>query len=424
VSDGNGRTDIVRQGRLPKVALVGAFDTKGDEYGFVRDRLSASGVGAVLIDSGVLGHASIPVDIDRATVAHEGGGSLEVLAAGGDRSSAISVMANGAASIVRRLYEQGEIDAVMVLGGSNAGFVMSRVAQSLPIGPPKFLVSTIVAGDTRPYLGTSDLTMMYPVVDIAGLNSISIPVLARAADACAGMLNAPAVVVAKSPGPTIACTMFGVTTACVTAVHDELVAEGDEVHVFHANGVGGSTLEAMIASGFFAGVADITTTELADELLGGVCSAGPSRLTSAGAVGMPQVVSVGAMDMVNFGPRDSVPARFEGRLFHAHNPVITLMRTNAEENEQLGAILADKLNLAQGPVEVVIPIRGFSQVSVEGAPFYDPDADAALIRSLQAHLDPMIPLHLIDAAINDPSFALEITTALGRALTVTEGITQ
>lgn len=413
----------VNNGHRRRVALAGAFDTKGQEYGFVRDRLAASGVGSVLVDTGVLGSPTVEVDVDRETVARQGGGRLDSLAAGGDRGTAMSVMADGAAAVIRRLWDKGQIDAVMVLGGSNAGYVMSRIAAALPIGPPKFLISTIVAGDTRPYIGTSDLTMIYPVVDIAGLNSITIPVLSKAADACAGILNAVPAPLTDTTRPTIACTMFGVTTACVAAVQHELVLGGDEVHVFHATGTGGLTLEAMIASGFFTAVADITTTELADELIGGVCSAGPERLTAAGAAGIPQVVSVGAMDMVNFGPRATVPSRFDGRQFHAHNPVVTLMRTNAHENERLGAILAAKVNAATGPVEVLVPARGFSQISVEGAPFHDPEADAALIRSLTSHLDSRIPLHIIEVAINDPSFALEITNALSRVLTASKGKT-
>ncbi len=400
----------------PRVVLAGALDTKGEEYGFVRDRLAATGIGSIMVDTGVLGGPTIAADVDRRSVAAAGSGNLDDLVAAADRNDAMVQMARGAAAVIRRLYDEGQVAAVIVLGGSNAGFVMSQIAAALPIGCPKILVSTIVAGDTRPYVGTSDLTMMYPVVDIAGLNSISIPVLARAADACAGMVTGPMIPPSPLGTRSIACTMFGVTTACVTAVHDALVTGGDEVQVFHANGTGGRTLEAMIGSGFFAAVADVTTTELADELLGGVCSAGPNRLEAAARQGIPQVVSVGAMDMVNFGSPDTVPDRFAGRLFHAHNPAVTLMRTNAEECTQLGVVMAGKLNVATGPVEVLIPASGFSQISVQGAAFHDPDADAALIASLQQQLDPAIPLRIIDTDINDAAFAAEITTTLSRLL--------
>ncbi|MEP6796930.1 MAG: Tm-1-like ATP-binding domain-containing protein [Lapillicoccus sp.] len=404
-----------------KVVLIGALDTKGPEYAFVRARLAAAGIASLVVDSGVLGSPSIPAEVDRATVARAGGADLAALARAADRNGAMAAMARGAATVVRRLHDDGELAAVIVLGGSNAGFVMSLVAAALPIGPPKVLVSTIVAGDTRPYVGTSDLVMFYPVVDIAGLNSVSRPVLAKAADAVIGMLSGPTVPGSDPDTATIACTMFGVTTTCVSAVQAALEAQGDEVHVFHATGTGGQTLEAMVDAGFFAAVADITTTELADELLGGVCSAGPHRLEAAARQGIPQVVSVGALDMCNFGARDTVPERFAGRLLLAHNPVVTLMRTSAEENLELGRILAEKVNASTAQVEVLVPTRGFSQISAPGGPFHNPTADAAMVEALRRHLDPRIPLHLVDAAINDESFSTEVIHALSRALTITEG---
>lgn len=398
----------------PLVILAGAFDTKHAEYGFVRDRLADGNVRSLLLDFGVLGSPGIQPDVDRATIATCGGGDIESLLRDGDRNAAMITMARGAANEVRRLFDLGHASGVIVLGGSNAGYVMSLIAQALPFGCPKLLVSTIVAGDTRPYVGTSDLTMMYPVVDIAGLNSISIPILTHAADAMAGMVSG-AKPVASSDVHSIAASMFGVTTGCVSSVQKSMESAGNEMHVFHATGTGGQSLEAMIRAGVFTAVADITTTELADELLGGVCSAGPNRLEAAGATGTPQVVSVGALDMANFGAPESIPSRFAGRQFHAHNPAVTLMRTNADENAQLGRIMANKLNAATGFTEVLIPALGFSQISVEGEPFYAPDADAALIASLQANLDPRIPLLIFDLTINDPRFADEITQSLGRA---------
>ncbi|WP_431278423.1 Tm-1-like ATP-binding domain-containing protein [Leifsonia poae] len=404
-----------------RVVLAGSLDTKGEEYGFVRDRLAGAGFESMVLDTGVLGEPRIPADIDREAVAKAAGADLAVLAQAADRGEAMVAMARGAALTIRHLYDGGEVSAVAVLGGSNAGFVMAQIAAALPIGVPKLLVSTIVAGDTRPYVGTSDLTMMYPVVDIAGLNSVSIPVLSRATDALAGMLSGAPIPASAHTGATVACTMFGVTTTCVTAVHDELAADGDEVHPFHANGTGGRTLEAMIGSGLFDAVADITTTELADELCGGVCSAGPDRLTAAARAGVPQVVSLGALDMVNFGSPDTVPEKYRDRILYPHNPAVTLMRTDADECAELGRIIAGKLNGSTGFVEVIAPARGFSQISVEGGPFFDPEADAALIRSLQDNLDPHIPLRVIDAAINDPEFSSAIIDALGRALGHTEG---
>ncbi|MGH1525213.1 Tm-1-like ATP-binding domain-containing protein [Leifsonia sp. L25] len=407
-----------------RIVLAGALDTKAEEYRFVRDRIEAAGVPTLLVDTGVLGPPGLPADVSRAEVAAAAGADLAGLVRRGDRGDrgdAMIAMADGAAQIVRDLHAAGEVAGVVVLGGSNAGFVMARVAARLPIGVPKLLVSTIVAGDTRPYVGTSDLMMLYPVVDIAGLNAISIPVLARAADAVVGMVRAAPPTPSEKAGPTIACTMFGVTTTCVTGVHDTLVAQGAEVHTFHANGTGGRTLEAMVASGLIDVVADLTTTELADELCGGVCSAGPDRLTAAATAGVPQVVSLGALDMVNFGAPETVPARYRGRLLHAHNPAVTLMRTDAAECAALGRIIAERLNASTGPVEVLAPARGFSQISVEGGPFHDPVADAALLRSLSDNLDPRIPLRVIEAAINDPAFSAEVIDALGRVLGRTKG---
>lgn len=406
---------------MTRVVLAGALDTKAAEYGFVGGRLAAAGIDSLLVDTGVLGEPGIPAAITRDQVANAAGADITTLAGEGDRGQAMVAMGRGAAQTIRALYGEGEVSGVMVLGGSNAGYVMAQIAAALPIGVPKLLVSTIVAGDTRPYVGTTDLTMMYPVVDIAGLNSISVPVLSRAADAMIGMLKGDPIPSVASSGAVIACTMFGVTTMCVTKVRNDLAALGHEMHTFHANGTGGRTLEAMIASGQFDVVADITTTELADELCGGVCSAGPRRLDAAARAGVPQVVSLGALDMVNFGAPDTLPGEYRDRTLFAHNPAVTLMRTNATECGELGRIIAERLNGSTGFVEVLAPARGFSQISVEGGPFFDPEADAALISALREHLDAMIPLRVIDAAINDPEFSSAIIDALGRALGSTEG---
>jgi uncharacterized protein (UPF0261 family) len=405
----------------PAVVLVGALDTKHAEYGFVRDRIAAAGPTCLLVDTSVLGPPGIAADVDRHAVAAAAGADLDALVAAADRNAAVSAMARGAAAVVRRLHEAGRVAAVVALGGSNAGFVMSQVAPVLPIGVPKVLVSTVVAGDTRPYVGTSDLTMIYPVVDIAGLNSVSTPVLARAADAVTGMVTGPPVPAPAADRPAVGATMFGVTTACVQAVGAHLEGRGAETHVFHCTGTGGRTFEAMIASGLFAAVADVTTTELADELVGGVCSAGPHRLEAAAAHGVPQVVSVGALDMVNFGPRDTVPAEHAGRRLLAHNPSVTLMRASADESAELGSIIARKLGAASAFVEVHVPRLGFSQISAPGGPFHDPDADAALIDALRAALDPRIPLHVHDLAVNDPAFARHLGAATDRALLSTNG---
>ena len=404
----------------PAVALVGALDTKAPEYGFVAERLRAAGVATVLVDTGVLGEPGCRADVDRATVAAASGHRIDDLRGAGDRNAAMAAMADGAATLLRDLHAAGELAGVLALGGSNAGFVMSRVAAALPFGCPKVLVSTIVAGDTRPYVGSSDLMMLYPVVDLAGLNSLSIPVLAHAADALAGMVagHAPRL---PDRAAVVGATMFGVTTTCVDAVRVAAEHRGAEVDVFHATGTGGRAFEAMIASGVFDAIADVTTTELADELLGGVCSAGPHRLEAAAAHGVPQVVSVGALDMANFGSPETLPDRFADRTTLAHNPHVTLVRTSPEECAELGRILAAKVNRSAAFVEVHVPLRGFSQISGPGGPFHDPAADAALVAALESGLDRRIPLHLHDHTIEDADFASAISQALDRALASTEG---
>lgn len=398
------------------VVLAGALDTKPAEYEFIRDRLQETGFSTLLVDTGILDSPGIAPDIDRHAVAHAGGAELGRMVADYDRNVAVATMASGTATLLGDLYERGRVAGVIVLGGSNAGFVMSQVAETVPIGVPKLLVSTIVSGDTRPYVGTSDLMMLYPVVDLAGLDSVSVCVLSRAADAMAGILGGAPIPTNITARHSVGCTMFGVTTSCVTAVQNALEDQGTEVQVFHANGTGGRTFERMLSSGFFDAVADITTTELADELVGGVCTAGPDRLVAATRVAVPQVVSVGAMDMVNFGPPDSVPSHFADRLFHPHNPAVTLMRTNPEENAALGRLLAERLNSTAGQCEVLIPARGFSQISIAGQPFHDPDSDSALIDALRKSLTRRVPLRVIDAAINDSMFAQEVVAALDRLI--------
>ena len=397
------------------VVLVGALDTKHAEYGFVRDRITAAGVPCLVVDTSVLGTPGIAADVDRRAVAQAAGADHEALADAGDRNAAVAAMARGAAAVVRDLHRAGRVAAVVVLGGSNAGFVMSEVAPVLPLGVPKVLVSTVVAGDTRPYVGTSDVTMIYPVVDVAGLNSVSTPVLAKAADAVVGMVTGPPVP-ARADRPVVGATMFGVTTACVQAVSEHLAANGAEVQVFHCTGTGGRTFESLIASGLFAAVADITTTELADELVGGVCTAGPHRLEAAAAHGVPQVVSVGALDMVNFGPRDTVPAEHTGRHLIAHNPSVTLMRTTPAECEEIGRRIAAQLNKAQGPVVLVLPLRGVSMIDAEGQPFHDREADRVLFDTLRGHVGPNVRVVEVDAHINDPEFAQVLVDELLRIM--------
>ncbi|MFI5694131.1 Tm-1-like ATP-binding domain-containing protein [Kribbella sp. NPDC051586] len=377
------------------IALVGALDTKGAEYAFLADRVAALGATPLLIDIGVLDEPTVPARIGRDLIAELGGGSLTGLRAGADRNAAMTVMARGAANALVDL----DVDGVLAVGGSNAAYVMAEICTRLPFGFPKVLVSTIAAGDTRSYVRETDLTLMYPVVDINGLNRISRPVLANAADACVGMARSRYAEPADG-APLVGVSMFGVTTAAGSSVVRGMADRGFEALTFHCTGVGGRTMESLVLNGTIQGVADLTTTELADELAGGVCSAGPTRLTAAAVRGVPQVVSVGALDMVNF--YDAVPSAFSGRQLYPHNPAVTLMRTTAEECAELGRRIADRLNPSTAPVAVLFPHRGLSQLSVPGGVFSDPAADEALYLALKDGLRPGIDLHDFDTDINDP----------------------
>lgn len=393
---------------MTSVVILGTLDTKGAEIAFLADRIRARGAEVVIVDGGVMGQSSWPVDVSADVVAAAGGGNRASLAAAGDRSDAMAVMRVGAVAVVLDLFASGRLDGIVTIGGSGGAALAAAAMQALPVGVPKLIVSTMAAGDTRPYVGESDIAMLYPVVDIAGLNRLSRQVLANAAAAIAGMADVAvgerSIDSMGDERPLIGATMFGVTTPCVTAARETLEELGYEVLVFHATGTGGRAMEGLIRSGYFAGVLDVTTTELADELVGGVLSAGPDRLTAAGRTGIPQVVSLGALDMVNFGPRDTVPAQFRDRHLYEHNASVTLMRTSVGECRQLGAILAGKLNAATGPTSLFIPRGGISMIDVPGKAFHDPAADAALIDALLSNLDPKVEVVDRPVDINDPSF--------------------
>lgn len=395
--------------REQTIALVGALDTKGAEYGYLRELIDRLGTKVIMIDVGVLGESTISADLSRSRVAELGGGDLDQLRSDADRGAAMQVMATGAGRAIAEMATAGRLDAVLTVGGSNAAYVMGEVATRVPIGFPKLLVSTIAAGDTRPYVRATDVTLTYPVVDINGLNRITRPVLANAAHACVGMagarLDRTAATDLESERSLVGVTMFGVTTAAGTATVNGLAERRLEGLTFHCTGVGGSSLETLISNGFIAGVADLTTTELADDLVGGVCTAGPDRLTAAGAVGIPQVVSVGALDMINFGAPQTVPSSFADRNLYAHNPAVTLVRTDAREAAELGRRMAAKLNVATAPVAVLFPHRGLSQLSVPGGPFADRAADQALYAELRSGLRAGIDLYDFDTDINDPAVA-------------------
>ena len=391
---------------MATVVLLGTLDTKGTEFDYLRQRVRAEGCEVILVDAGTRGEPLAHPDITRQDVARAAGVDVAELAARGDRGLAVEAMSRGATAVVLRLLEEERLDGILGLGGSGNSALATQAMRALPVGVPKLMVSTLASGDTRPYVGAVDVTMMYSVVDIAGINRISESILTNAAAAIAGMARARSSFRQPTGGrPLIGATMFGVTTPCVTAARERLESLGYEVLVFHATGTGGQSMEALVAGGFIAGVLDTTTTELADELVGGVLSAGPHRLEIAGRLGVPQVVSLGALDMVNFGPMATVPEKFRGRRLYQHNPTVTLMRTTPEECAELGRIVARKLSGSRGPVAVFIPLRGVSMIATEGGVFYDPEADRALIDALKSGLRSDIEVHELDMDINDARFA-------------------
>jgi uncharacterized protein (UPF0261 family) len=385
------------------VLLIGTLDTKGQEYAFLRERLALGGVESIVADCGTVDPPrGIEPDIGREAVLAETGVELATLT---DRGTAVGAMAEAAAALARRLHGEGRIDGILAAGGSGNTAIATAAMRALPVGVPKLMVSTMASGDTTDYVGGADVTLMASVTDVAGLNSISARILANAAAAMAGMVTAPAVE-HGTERPLVGATMFGVTTPCVTRAREALEQRGYEVLVFHATGTGGRAMESLVDAGFLAGVLDATTTELCDDLVGGVLSAGPDRLEAAGRAGVPQVVSLGALDMVNFGARDSVPPKFAERELYVHNPSITLMRTTPEECAELGRRIARKLSAATGPTALFVPLGGVSAIDADGQPFHDPEADEALFAAVREGLDrDRVELVEMDCNVNDPAFA-------------------
>ena len=386
------------------VLLLATLDTKGTEAAFLRDRLSELGVDVRVVDTGCLGHPAITPDIPRNEFYGLGPTPLATLVADGDRGRAISAAAEAARSLATTELATGQLQGVIGIGGSAGTTIATSAMRSLPLGLPKLMVSTLASGQVRPWVGDSDLLMLNSVVDILGLNRISRSVLDSAARAMAGLVTLAPAPDSANDRRLVAASMFGVTTPCVERAKQRLEEAGFEVLVFHATGNGGQAMESLIDDGLIAGVLDITTTELADELVGGILSAGPDRLTAAGRHGVPQVVSVGATDMVNFGPRKDIPSQFADRLFYEHNPTVTLMRTTVEENRCLGQQIAQRAASATGPTTVILPLEGVSAIDHVGEPFDDPEARDALFTAIRDHHGETelleLPLH-----INDPEFA-------------------
>jgi uncharacterized protein (UPF0261 family) len=403
---------------MAAVALVGTLDTKGPDFAFLAGRLRAAGAEVIVVDVGTGEPDGLTPDVDGDAVAAAAGTTRAALRDAADRGRAVTEMGRGAALIVADLVASGQVGGVLAAGGSGGSSIAAQVMAALPVGLPKLLVSTMAAGDVSPYVGAKDVCIMYSVVDVAGLNRISRLVLGNAAAAMAGMVATREQSAGDDDRPLIAASMFGVTTAAVETARARLTDLGYEVLVFHATGAGGRALEALAEAGLVSGVLDLTTTELADDLVGGVLSAGPDRLTAAGAAGLPQVIAPGALDMVNFGPSATVPGQFSGRLFFEHNPTVTLMRTTAEEMAELGARIGRKAGGATGPTEVFWPDRGVSALDADGQPFHDPAADDACREALEGELSAAgRGLHRIDAHINDPSFAVAMADRLHQMIT-------
>lgn len=385
------------------IALLGAFDTKGAEYQFVKSCIERRGHRTLAIDVGVLTPPLLHPDVTREEVSRAALGDLALVVQKRDRGEATALMSRGAAALLPRLYAQRQFDGVLAMGGSGGTSIACAAMRALPLGVPKVMVSTVAGGDVSGYVGVKDIVMIPSIVDVAGVNRISREVFARAAGAICGMVETE--VPRGQDKPLIAASMFGNTTPAVDHASRILEREGYEVLTFHCTGAGGRTMEGLIEAGLVAGVLDITTTEWADELAGGVLTAGPTRLEAAARTGVPAVVAPGCLDMVNFWAPPTIPAKFKDRRFYPHNPNVTLMRTTVEENARLGEILSEKLNASTGLVTVLLPLKGVSMIDSPGGAFWWPEADQALFHAIKSNLRKDIPVVELDCNINDPEFA-------------------
>ncbi len=386
------------------VVLVGALDTKGREFAFVKDLIEKEGLQTLTVDFGVIGEPYYQPEISRDEVARRGGGDLKALATGQHKDEAMKVMAAGLREVVSQLYAEGRLDGILGMGGSGGTSIATTAMRALPVGVPKVMISTVGGGDVSAYTGTKDITFIPSIVDVAGINSISRAIYTNGAGAVAGMVKVekPA---AKAEKPLIAASMFGNTTKCVDLARAVMEDAGYEVLVFHATGTGGKTMESLISDGYITASLDITTTELADEVCGGVFSAGPERGMAASRKGIPAILVPGCVDMANFGGIETVPEKYHGRNLYEWNPNVTLLRTNVEENTRMGQMLAAAANASTAPVTVILPLKGVSMLDSPGGKFWDPEADQACYQAIKDNLNPGIAVVELDNNINDPEFA-------------------
>jgi uncharacterized protein (UPF0261 family) len=396
---------ITQEGLLVKtVVITGSLDTKGMEFAFLKELIEKEGLQTLVIDFGVMGEPAFTPDITRQEVAKAGGGDLASLASGGHKDDAMRIMASGLAVIVRQLFEEGRLDGIIGMGGGGGTSLTTAAMRTLPVGVPKVMLSTLAGGDVSAYVGTRDITFMPSIVDVAGFNRISRTIYANAAGAITGMVKMEKPK-SEEQKPLVAASMFGNTTLSVDRARNQLEARGYEVLVFHATGTGGRTMEGLIADGYFAALLDITTTELADEVCGGVLSAGPERCLEAARAGIPTVLVPGCVDMANFWGMDTIPEQYKKRKLYQWNPNITLLRTDVAENKIIGAMIATAANAATAPVAVLLPLRGVSQLDSPGGEFWDPQADAACFETIKNNLKPGIPVIEMDNNVNDSAFA-------------------
>jgi uncharacterized protein (UPF0261 family) len=393
------------------VVIIGTLDTKGEEFAFIKELIEKAGLKTLVVDFGVMGEPAFKPDIPRDEVARAGGGNLAHFASGEHKDQAMQTMAGGLAATVRKLYDEGKLDGIIGMGGTGGTSIATTAMRTLPVGVPKVMVSTIGGGDVSAYAGTKDITFIPSIVDVAGINRISRQIFANAAGAIAGMAKLE---VSKdvSEKPLVVASMFGNTTTCVDHARGLMEKAGYEVLVFHATGTGGKTMESLIADGYIAAAMDITTTELADYVCGGVLSAGPERGMAASKAGIPAVIVPGCVDMANFWGIDTVPEKYTGRNLYQWNPNTTLLRTNVEENIRMGEMIAAAANAATGPVAVLLPLKGVSMLDSEGDKFWDPEADRACFDTIKKNLKPGIRVIEMENNINDPAFSEKVAMTL------------
>ncbi len=402
------------------IAMLGCFDTKGEDFSFLLACIQSHGQHVISINTGVMeSTARFDIDYNNTEVAKAAGTSIQGIKESGDRGKAVDLMGQGAAKILETLVAEHKIKGVIGMGGGGGTYIALSAMQIVPLGMPKFCLSTLAAKDLSRQVGVKDITLMPSVVDVAGLNSISKLLIRQAAAAICGMVDVTAEV-SDNQKKSIAISMFGNTTKCVDKCTELLKAQGYEVLAFHATGVGGATMESLILEGCFDAVLDVTTTELADDLCGGICSAGPDRLTAASKMGIPQVVVPGCLDMVNFAHLDTVPEVYKSRQLYSWAPDVTLLRTNENENKILGERLASKLNKSEAKVTILLPKKGISQVDSEGDIFYQPEVDKVLFESIRANAKPSISVLEMDAHINDETFAIALVDNLIKILPVVQ----